>query len=77
VTQQNVDHLPEVGKTTEMFAQVIAGPETAARLGIPVGTVLEGRHVVLHPDGRQTGGEPLTGEEINRRLDASTSNTEE
>lgn len=60
----------------EMLAQVIAGPETAARLGVPVGTVVEGRHVitpldgspsvatVVSPDEAEMIRQRITGEEV-------------
>lgn len=45
------------GSCNEMIAQVIAGPETAARLGVPVGTVVEARHAITPTDGSPS---PLT-----------------
>jgi hypothetical protein len=35
----------------EMIMRVIAGPETAEKLGVPVGTVVEARHVATPKDG--------------------------
>jgi hypothetical protein len=43
-------------RTQHMVAQVIAGPETAARLGVPVGSIVEARHVITDLDS----GEQLT-----------------
>lgn len=50
-------------RANEMVAQVIAGPETAARLGVPVGTVIEGRHVVTPLDGSPSTATVITPEE--------------
>lgn len=52
-----VDAALDTGSCNEMIAQVIAGPETAARLGVPVGTVVEARHAVTPTDGSPS---PLT-----------------
>lgn len=53
---------PVENKHNEVIVQGIAGPETAARLGIPVGSVFEARHVVMD----SVTGEQLTavGEDI-------------
>lgn len=40
-------------KKNEMVMEVIAGPETAKRLGVPEGTVVAARHVAMHADGSQ------------------------
>lgn len=39
------------GGQTEMVVEVRAGAATAAKLGVPVGTVIEARHVVSAPTG--------------------------
>lgn len=41
------------GASSEIVAELIAGPETAARLGVPVGTVVDARHVITAKDGTQ------------------------
>lgn len=74
--QERTVTLDAPARANEMLAQVIAGPETAARLGVPVGTVVEGRHVitpldgspstatVVSPDQAATIRQRITGEEV-------------
>lgn len=50
-------------RTHEVIVELIAGPETAARLGVPVGTVVEARHARTAVDGSFTEGGIVTPEE--------------
>lgn len=51
----------------------IAGPETARRLGIPVGSVVEGRRVLSDKDGNQL---TKTGEDVMSLEDANIAATQ-
>jgi hypothetical protein len=53
----------EQGKKTEVIIEAIAGPETAARLGIPVGSVFDARHCVSDAEGNQIASDIVTPEE--------------
>lgn len=67
------NHAPatDAPHANELVVEAIAGPETAARLGIPVGSVFEARHVVAPLDGSPSTAEVVdasTAERIRRRI---------
>lgn len=67
------DHAPttDAPHANELVVEAIAGPETAARLGIPVGAVFQARHVVTPIDGSPSTAEvvdPSTAARIRRRI---------
>lgn len=47
----------------EVVARVLAGPETAARLGVAVGTVIEARHTITPLDGSAPLGRVISPDE--------------
>ena len=52
-----------LARSNEVVFDVIAGPETAAQLGISVGTIVESRHVVAAVDGSAVADQVITPQE--------------
>lgn len=52
-----------LARSNEVVFDVIAGPITAAQLGVPVGSIVESRHVVAAVDGATVQDSVITANE--------------